>query len=59
MPFLYEINRINVALSRARLMAIVVAHPDALFPPVSQPEHLKLASRFALAVRSRRAAVDG
>ncbi|WP_104524535.1 TM0106 family RecB-like putative nuclease [Blastococcus atacamensis] len=55
-PFLYEINRINVALSRARLMAIVVAHPDAVFPPVSQPEHLKLASRFARAVRERRAA---
>ncbi|MCW3038299.1 MAG: putative RecB family nuclease [Solirubrobacterales bacterium] len=58
-PFLYEINRINVALSRARLMAIVVAHPDAVFPPVSQPEHLKLASRFARAIRTRKAAVDG
>lgn len=57
-PFLYEINRINVALSRARLMAIVVAHPDAAFPPVSQPEHLKLASRFARAVSARKAAVD-
>jgi superfamily I DNA and/or RNA helicase len=57
-PFLYEINRINVALSRARLMAIVAAHPDAVFPPVSQPEHLKLASRFARAVSVRRAGVD-
>ena len=57
-PFLYEINRINVALSRARLMAIVVAHPDAVFPPVSQPEHLKLASRFARAVRARSAVID-
>ena len=46
-PFLYEINRVNVALSRARLMAIVVAHPDATFPPVRRPEHLLLASRFA------------
>jgi len=59
-PFLYEINRINVALSRARLLAIVVAHPDATFPPVRQPEHLRLASRFTRAVSARRALrVDG
>jgi uncharacterized protein len=54
-PFLYEINRVNVALSRARLLAIVVAHPDATFPPVRQPEHLRLASRFARVVEGRRA----
>ncbi|TKJ27865.1 TM0106 family RecB-like putative nuclease [Blastococcus sp. CCUG 61487] len=55
-PFLYEVNRINVALSRARLLAIVVAHPDAVFPPVSTPDHLRLASRFVAAVHDRRAA---
>ena len=49
-PFLYEINRLNVALSRARLLAIVVSHRDAVFPPVDSPEHLKLASRFIRAV---------
>lgn len=54
-PFLYELNRVNVALSRARLMAIVVAHPDATFPPVRQPEHLRLASRFARALEGRKA----
>jgi uncharacterized protein len=54
-PFLYEINRVNVALSRARLMAIVVAHPDATFPPVRRPEHLRLASRFARVVDGRKA----
>jgi uncharacterized protein len=54
-PFLYETNRVNVALSRARLLAVVVAHPDATFPPVRQPEHLRLASRFARALDSRRA----
>jgi hypothetical protein len=58
-PFLYGINRLNVALSRARLMAIVVAHPDATFPPVRQPEHLRLASRFARAVEGRQATRDG
>jgi len=50
-PFLYEINRLNVALSRARLLAIVISHRDAVFPPISVPEHLKLASRFIRAVR--------
>jgi uncharacterized protein len=50
-PFLYEINRINVALSRARLMAIVVSHRDAVFPPVDGPDHLMLASRFIRAVK--------
>jgi RecA/RadA recombinase len=54
-PFLYEINRLNVALSRARLMAVVIAHPDAVFAPVSDPEHLRLVSRFATAVAGRAA----
>jgi uncharacterized protein len=50
-PFLYEINRLNVALSRARLLAIVISHRDSVFPPVERPEHLLLASRFIRAVR--------
>jgi uncharacterized protein len=49
-PFLYEINRINVALSRARLLAVVISHPDATFPPVAAPDQLLLASRFIRAV---------
>jgi uncharacterized protein len=49
-PFLYEVNRLNVALSRARLLAIVVSHRDAVFPPVDSPEHLMQASRFIRAV---------
>ena len=48
--FLYELNRLNVALSRARLMAIVVSHRDAVFPPVADPDDLRLASRFIRAV---------
>jgi uncharacterized protein len=51
-PFLYEINRLNVALSRARVLAIVVSHADAVFPPVISPDHLLLASRFIRAVRA-------
>jgi len=54
-PFLYDLNRVNVALSRARLMVIVVAHSDAVFPPVGTPDHLRLASRFAAALRGRAA----
>lgn len=53
-PFLYELNRINVALSRARLMSIVVSAPAAIFPPVATPEHLQLASRFIAAMRTSR-----
>jgi predicted RecB family nuclease len=52
-PFLYELNRVNVALSRARLLAIVVTSPEALLPPVAEPEHLRLASRFAEALSGR------
>lgn len=48
--FLYEINRLNVALSRARLKAIVISSRDAVFPPVGTPEDLLLASRFIEAV---------
>lgn len=48
--FLYELNRLNVALSRARLMAIVVSHRDAVFPPVADPDDLRLVSRFIRAV---------
>ncbi len=49
-PFLYDLNRLNVALSRARLMAIVISHRDAVFPPVASPEHLLMASRFITVV---------
>lgn len=54
-PFLYDLNRVNVALSRARLMVIVVAHGDAVFPPVGTPDYLRLASRFAAALQGRAA----
>jgi len=51
--FLYDTNRLNVALSRARLLAIVVSHEDAVFPPVSNPEQLKAVSHFIRAVTER------
>jgi superfamily I DNA and/or RNA helicase len=52
-PFLYELNRVNVALSRARLMAIVVSDPAVPLPPVATPEQCKLASRFVAALASK------
>lgn len=54
--FLYDTNRLNVALSRARLLAVVVTHPDACYPPVNDPADLLLASRFNRALKPRRAA---
>lgn len=36
-PFLYEVNSLNVALSRAKLLVVVIAHSDADFPPVAAP----------------------
>ena len=48
--FLYEINRINVALSRARLAALVISNAQAVFPPASTPEDLRLVCHFINAV---------
>ena len=48
--FLYEINRINVALSRARLLALVISNAQAVFPPASTPDDLRLVCRFINAV---------
>ena len=48
--FLYEVNRINVALSRARLAALVISNAQAVFPPASTPEDLRLVCRFINAV---------
>lgn len=40
--FLLDRNRLNVALSRARLMSIVVGSPQLLVAPVRTPEQLRL-----------------
>jgi uncharacterized protein len=49
MEFLYSLNRLNVATSRARAVAIVVLSPALLSPDVHSPRQLRLAnglSRF-------------
>lgn len=61
MEFLYSLNRLNVATSRAQCAAIVVASPRLFEPECKSPEQMKLASalcRFrematALAVEAR------
>jgi uncharacterized protein len=59
MEFLYSRNRLNVATSRARCVAVVVASPDLFRVRARTPEQMRLANafcRFAELARSTRAA---
>ena len=44
MEFLYSLNRLNVATSRARCAAIVVASPRLFEPECRTPRQMKLAN---------------
>jgi len=44
MEFLYSLNRLNVATSRARAMSILVGSPKLLEPECKTPRQLKLAN---------------
>ena len=46
MEFLYSPNRLNVATSRARCLAIAVASPDVFLPDCRTPAQMKLANGF-------------
>ena len=46
MDFLYSRHRLNVATSRARCVAIVVASPDLLRVRARTPEQMRLANAF-------------
>jgi predicted RecB family nuclease len=46
MEFLYSPNRLNVATSRARCLAIVVAAPSIFMPDCATPRQMKLANAF-------------
>ena len=46
MEFLYSLNRLNVATSRARCVAAVVASPALLTPDCRTPEQMRLANPF-------------
>jgi len=44
MEFLYNLNRLNVATSRAKCLAIVVASPELFEPECQSPDQMKLAN---------------
>ncbi|WP_199755492.1 AAA domain-containing protein [Flavobacterium glaciei] len=46
MEFLYSPNRLNVAVSRARAMFIMVGNPRIFEPDCKSPEQIKLANSF-------------
>jgi uncharacterized protein len=47
MNFLYDPHRLNVAISRARALAFIVASPALLDPVVRSPQQMKLANALA------------
>jgi superfamily I DNA and/or RNA helicase len=47
MDFLYDRHRLNVATSRARAAAILIANPRLLRPNCRTPEQLRLASAMS------------
>ena len=46
MAFLYSLHRLNVATSRARCVAAIVASPALLTPDCRTPEQMRLANAF-------------
>lgn len=48
MEFLYQLNRLNVAVSRARAMAIVVMNPELIRVDCKTPRQMQLANALCL-----------
>ena len=46
MSFLYSQNRLNVAISRAKCMSIMIGNPELFFPHCEDPMQMKLANSF-------------
>ena len=46
--FLYSRNRLNVALSRARALAVLVCSPDLFRIRCRTPEEMRMANAFCL-----------
>jgi uncharacterized protein len=44
MEFLYSLNRLNVATSRARCVCAIVASPDLFEPECRTPRQIQLAN---------------
>ncbi len=47
MEFIYNASRLNVATSRARCVAVIVASPALLQPGCKTPRQLELANGYA------------
>jgi len=52
--FLFSKNRLNVAISRAKALAVVVASPDLLSVPCSKPEQMALVNTLCALVHCAR-----
>ncbi|WP_249933099.1 C-terminal helicase domain-containing protein [Blastococcus sp. CCUG 61487] len=50
--FLYDLNRLNVAVSRAQALAVVVLSPELLDAPVRTPEQLRRVNALCRLVQS-------
>ena len=59
MDFLYSRNRLNVATSRARCVAIVVASPDLFRVRARTPEQMRLANAFCRFAELAASLADG
>ncbi len=47
MEFMYDADRLNVATSRARCVAMIVASPSLMRPSCKTPRQMKLANGYA------------
>ena len=46
MNFLYSLNRLNVATSRAKALSVLVCSPALFEPECKTPEHMGMANAF-------------
>ena len=53
MEFLYDLHRLNVATSRARALAIIVASPDLVRVACQTARQMRLANALCCAWESR------
>jgi uncharacterized protein len=54
MEFLYSLHRLNVATSRARCLAVVVASPELIRVRCRTPRQMRLANGFARLIEAAR-----
>jgi uncharacterized protein len=59
MEFLYSLNRLNVATSRAQCLTVVVASPDLIRVSCSTPEQIRLANALCRFVEAAEAQAAG